>query len=72
MGLPVADIKAAEHEAASAGKPWVLVRKHQFQPGFGHIPGRMYYNVVGGAIREGSTVSIEGLHKQGYRVEVVE
>lgn len=67
-----ADIAAAEHELASAAKPWVLVRKHQFQPGYGSVPGRMLYNTVAGAIREGSTVTIEGLIKQGYRVEVVE
>ena len=67
-----ADKKAADHEAHSAGKPWVLVRKCGFQPGVGTIPGRMLYNTVGGAIREGSTVTVEGLLKQGFRVEVVD
>lgn len=70
--IATADIKAAEHEAANAGKPWVLVRRAGFQEGVGHIPGRMLYNTVAGAIREGSTVTIESLIKQGYRVEVVE
>lgn len=72
MGLPTQDRIAAEHETAHAGKPWVLVRKHALQPGLISGVGRMYFNVVGGAIREGSTVSIEGLLKQGYRVEVVD
>jgi hypothetical protein len=72
MGLPAEQAAMAEHEAESAAKPWVLVRKHQFQPGVGHVPGRMLYNTVAGAIRAGSTVTVEGLLKQGYRVEVVE
>ena len=72
MGLPTEAITAAQHEAESAGKPWVLVRKAGFQQGVGHVPGRMLFNVVGGAIRAGSTVTTETLLRQGYRVEVVE
>lgn len=72
MGLLVEEIAAAEHEAANLDKPWVLVRKCGYQPGLGNIPGRMLYNTVAGAIRAGSTVTVEGLLKQGYRVEVVE
>jgi hypothetical protein len=72
MGLPIEQAAAAEHEAESAAKPWVLVRKCGFQPGVGHVPGRMLYNTVAGALREGFTVTIESLLKQGYRVEVVE
>lgn len=63
---------AAAHETESTGKPWVLVRKCGYQPGAGSVPGRMLYNTVAGAIRAGSTVTVEGLLKQGYRVEVVE
>ena len=59
-----------EHEAANADKPWVLVRKCGYQPGFGGGPGMMLYNVVGGEYARHSTITLETLLKQGYRVEV--
>lgn len=67
-----ADQQLAEHETRNASKPWVLLRKLGWQPGFGNIQGRMFYNVVGGHYTEGSTVTVESLLRQGFRVEVVE
>lgn len=60
----------AEHEAANADKPWVLVRRCGYQPGFAGGPGRMLYNVIGGETALHSTITLETLLKQGYRVEV--
>ena len=40
-----ADQQLAEHETRNASKPWVLLRKLGWQPGFGNIQGRMFYNV---------------------------
>lgn len=72
MGLPVSEITLAEHEAQSEGKPVVLVRELGLQQGVNHVPAMMLYNVVGGDIRAGSTVTLRSLLRQGYRVEVVE
>lgn len=69
--LSTADKFAAEHEAENADKPWVLVRKCGYQPGFAGGPGMMLYNVVAGEYALHSTIAIETLLKQGYRVEVV-
>lgn len=66
------DKTATEHEAQSAGKPVVLVRELGVQEGVGHVPAMTLYNVVGGAIKSGSTVTVRSLLRQGYRVEVVE
>lgn len=66
------DKRLAEHESANASKPWVLVRKRGYQPGCGSISGRMLFNVVAGDYGAGSTVTIESLLHQGYRVEVVD
>lgn len=62
----------AEHEASHADAPWVLLKSRGYQPGCGSIPGRMLYNVAGGDYALGSTVTIETLLAQGYRVEVVQ
>ena len=72
MGLPIEEVTAAEHEIASAAKPLVLVRELGIQQGVGHVPAMSLYNVVGGALRAGSTVTVRSLLRQGYRVEVVE
>lgn len=70
--ISTTDRQLAEHEAANAGKPWVLLRKVGFQSGFGNLPGRMLFNVVGGQYAEGSTVTLETMLRQGFRIEVVE
>jgi hypothetical protein len=67
-----ADRTLAEHEAAHGDKPHVLVRALGYQPGLGSLPGRMLFNVAGGEYAAGSTVTIETLLAQGYRVEVVQ
>ena len=64
--------RAAELEVANADKPWVLLRPLGFQPGLTRAEGRMLFNVVGGDIPPGSTVTAETMLKDGYRVEVVE
>ena len=70
--IALADAALAEHEAASQGKPWVLLRKLGWQSGFGNVPGHMLFNVVGGEYKQGSTVTLESLLRLGFRVEVVE
>ena len=66
-------IAIAVTDETKINQRWVQVKKHAYQQGFGHLAGRMLYNTVGGGgMPEGSTVTIESLLKQGYRVEVVE
>lgn len=65
------EITMADHEAANAGKPFVLLRELGFQIGFGRIPGRMMFNVVAGDYQAGSTVTIQSMLDLGLRVEVV-
>lgn len=69
--ITASDSTLAEHEAAAAGQPWVMVRKCGYQPGFAGGPGMMLYNVVGGEYARHTTITLETLLKQGYRVEVV-
>jgi hypothetical protein len=49
----------------------VILKPHAMQPGFGSIPSRMLYNVVGGDYTFGSTVTIETMAENGFEVEVV-
>lgn len=65
------EITMADHEAANSFKPWVLLKEHDFQPGFGRIKGRMLFNVVAGDYTAGSTVTIQSMLDLGLRVEVV-
>lgn len=60
-----------EHESESIQKPWVLLRELGYFEGFGHIPGRMMFNVVAGDYTRGSTVTIQSMLDLGLRVEVV-
>ena len=69
--LTQTDKLLAEHEAAHAQEPWVLVRFQGWQQGFGSMPGRALFNVVAGPYTVGSTVTIETMLAAGYRVEVV-
>jgi hypothetical protein len=49
----------------------VFLKEHGYQPGFGTLPGRMLYNVVGGDYVHGSTVTKETMIERGFKVEVV-
>jgi hypothetical protein len=49
----------------------VFLKEQGFQPGFGTLPGRMLYNVVGGDYIHGSTVTKETMVERGFKVEVV-
>ena len=66
------DLTLANHEAAHAHEPWVLVRFCGYQQGFGTYPGRALFNIVAGPYTVGSTVTIESMIKAGYRCEVIE
>jgi len=65
------DITLSNHEAAHAHEQWVMLKWCGYQQGFGRMPGRALWNVVAGPITKGSTVTIETMLAEGYRVEVV-
>ena len=52
-------------------RPRVYLKEQGYQPGFGTLPGRMLYNVVGGDYVLGSTVTKETMIERGFKVEVV-
>ena len=51
--------------------PRVYLRERGFQSGFGALPGRMLYDVIGGDYMIGSTVTKETMIERGFKVEVV-
>ena len=44
------DLTMANHEAAHAHEPWVLLKWCGWQPGFGTMPGDLYWETVYGAL----------------------
>lgn len=52
-------------------QPRVWLKEHKIQEGFGSIPSRMLYNVVGGDYVIGSTVTMETMIERGFKIEVV-
>ena len=59
------------HAVQQSTIPRVYLKEQGYQPGFGTLPGRMLYNVVGGDYVQGSTVTKETMIERGFRVEVV-
>jgi len=56
---------------ATVKKPVVFLKEQGLQEGFGTIPSRMLYNVVGGDYMMGSTVTKETMLERGFKVEIV-
>jgi hypothetical protein len=65
------DLTLAHHEAAHAHEQWVLLKWCGWQPDFDHLPGRALWNVIAGPYTVGSTVTIETMLANGYRVAFV-
>lgn len=59
------------HAAKSTKPPTVFLRFVGKQEGFGKIPSRDLYNVIGGDYCVGSTVTRETMEQQGFKVVVV-
>ena len=59
------------HAAKSIKPPKVFLRCVGTQEGFGSLPSRMLYNVVGGDYCVGSTVTKETMEQQGFKVHIV-
>ena len=59
------------HQQKQNAKLRVWLKEHKMQEGFGSLPPRMLYNVVGGDYMLGSTVTKESMIERGFTVEVV-
>ena len=64
-------LQLTRHAAQQPTTPRVFLKEQGYQPGFGTLPGRMLYNVVGGDYVQGSTVTKETMIERGFKVEVV-
>lgn len=64
-------LQLTRHAAQQPTIPRVFLKEQGYQPGFGTLPGRMLYNVVGGDYVQGSTVTKETMIERGFKVEVV-
>jgi hypothetical protein len=61
------------HAAAQpiARQPVVFLKFQGTQQGFGTLPSRDLYNVVGGDYVIGSTVTIETMKERGFKIHFV-
>lgn len=59
------------HAANQIKQPRVWLKEQGLQPGFGTLPARMLYNVVGGDYVIGSTVTRETMEQRGFKVHIV-
>jgi len=59
------------HAANQIKQPKVFLKQVAIQEGFGSIPSRMLYNVVGGDYVIGSTVTKETMEQHGFKIHLV-
>ena len=64
-------LQLTRHAAQQPTTPRVFLKEQGFQPGFGTLPGRMLYNVVGGDYITRFDCDKETMVERGFKVEVV-
>jgi hypothetical protein len=59
------------HAANQSNQPKVFLKFQGTQQGFGTLPSRDLYNVIGGDYVIGSTVTKETMEERGFKVVIV-